>query len=98
VGRKGVLSSVLFTAGYDGSVPAASAKYMRVLLLLPLPLLLPLHSDLPAGLSGIFFHLFFNRLEVSRVIFQQCASHHSGHKKNGISVFMDSEWPQGPVF
>ncbi len=51
--------------------------------------------DPPSGLSGIFSH-FFNRLEVSQVFFQS-AARPSGHKKNGISVFLDSGWPQGPV-
>jgi hypothetical protein len=59
----------------------------------------PFFSDRNLGNSGPssgsirnFFSIFFNRLEVSQVFFQS-----AGHKKNGISVFSDSGWPQGPV-
>ena len=63
----------------------------------------PFFSDRNLGNSGLssgsirnFFSIFFNRLEVSQVFFQS-AARPIGHKKNGISVFSDSGWPQGPV-
>ena len=56
----------------------------------------------PVGNSGPssgsirnFFSIFFNRLEVSQVFFQS-AARPIGHKKNGISVFSDSDGHKVP--
>jgi len=54
------------------------------------------NSGPSSGSIRNFFSIFFNRLEVSQVFFQS-AARPIGHKKNGISVFSDSGWPQGPV-
>ena len=54
------------------------------------------NSGPSSGSIRNFFSIFFNRLEVSQIFFQS-AARPIGHNKNGISVFLDSGWPQGPV-
>ena len=52
-------------------------------------------SGPPSGSLRIFFS-FFESTRGESNFFPTCLQP-SGHKKNGISVFLDSGWPQGPV-